>query len=97
MKRRVSKISKTSQIERDGEIQLNYININDNSNGSGAHSKKNDMINTGTVIDKVVLSRDNYNSHPDIPWAVALLTYLSYAIIISVSDYSVVLTNTFYA
>ena len=73
MKRRVSKISKKSQVLCD---------IDGQANDSVNHSDM-DRVNK---INKDALSRINYNSHPDIPLAVALLTYLSYAIIIAVSS-----------
>lgn len=89
MKRRVSKISKKSQVLCDSEIQSNQADTDGHANGNSnaKHSKPNHATKTAVKVNKDALPRDNYNSHPDIPWAVALLTYLSYAIIIAVSDY----------
>ena len=76
MKRRVSiKASATKQIsDTDSGKQPNDSNYVQQIKSTKTYQD---------FVKKAPISREKYNSHPDIPWAVALLTYLSYAIIIS--------------
>ena len=76
---------------------MNSIEKNGSSHGSIVDSKNNGATATKTAhkIKNDFMSRDNYKAHPDISWAVAFTTYLSYALLILVSGYSIIAISMF--